>query len=110
MRAANDGLAFLLELAALAALGSWGFTLGPNLSVRIALGLGAPALMIVVWGWWLAPRSEHRLQLPWLILAKIGVFGLAVVALAVTGHPWLAAALAALTTVNLTLAAAWERA
>jgi hypothetical protein len=36
---ANDILAFLLALAALAV---WGFTVGVNLSARLALGCGPP--------------------------------------------------------------------
>ena len=43
LRGANDALAFLLELAALAALVTWGFAVGPNLLLRIVLGVGAPA-------------------------------------------------------------------
>ena len=64
LRAVNDALAFLLELAALAALAVWGFTVGGSWPLRILLGVGAPALMVVVWGFLLAPNAEHRLVMP----------------------------------------------
>ena len=64
LRGANDVLAFALELAALAAFVVWGFAVGPNLLLRIVIGVGAAALMIAVWGYWLAPRARHRLPRP----------------------------------------------
>ncbi|MDP9239893.1 MAG: YrdB family protein, partial [Actinomycetota bacterium] len=65
IRAVNDGLAFLLEMAALAALALWGFTYGPNLVLRILLAVGAPVAVAALWGRWLAPRAGRRLHLPW---------------------------------------------
>jgi hypothetical protein len=110
VKTANDVLAFLLELAAIAALVAWGFAVGPNLPARFVLGLGAPAVMVLVWGVWLAPASDHRLALPWLLIAELVVFGLAAAALAAAGHPRLAAVLAVLVVLNLGLAALWGRA
>lgn len=107
LRGANDGLAFLLELAALVALGLWGFTTDTNLPVRILLGLGAPVAFAVLWGFWLAPRADHRLDMPWLLLAKLALFAVATAALAVAGHPRPAAALGGLAVLNLALATAW---
>ena len=106
---ANDILAFLLELAAIAALVVWGFTIGGNLPIRMVLGIGAPALMVVIWAVWLAPKSDHRLVMPWLIIAKLGVFGLAAAALAAAGHPRLAVVFAVLVVLNLGLAVLWGR-
>jgi len=48
IRTVNDGLAFLLEIAALVALVVWGFSVGANLAVRLLLGIGAPAVLIAV--------------------------------------------------------------
>lgn len=106
LRMANDALAFLLEIAALVALAVWGFTVGPNLVLRLVLGLGAPAALVAVWGVWLAPTSDHRLASPWLVVAKVVVFGLATAALAVSGHPRVAVVLGVLAAVNLVLAVA----
>ena len=57
-----------------------------------------------MWGVWLTPTSDHRLGLPWLVIAKVPVFGLAAVALAAAGHPRLAITLGVLAAVNLALA------
>ncbi|MFC4944154.1 YrdB family protein [Pseudonocardia sp. GCM10023141] len=109
LKQANDVLAFLLELAALATLAVWGATVGPTLVLRIVLGIAAPALMIAVWAYALAPTSTHRLAMPWLLIAKIVVFGLAVAALAAAGHPTAAIVLGVLVVVNLGLATVWGR-
>ncbi len=110
LRVANDGLAFVLELAALAALAVWGFTVDAVWPLRVALGLGAPMLLIVVWGLLLAPQADHRLAMPWLLVAKLVVFGLAAAALAAAGHPRLAVVLGVLAVLNLGLAVAWNQA
>ena len=41
IKAANDLLAFLLQIAALAAVGVRGFTIGSSLPTRLVLGVGA---------------------------------------------------------------------
>jgi hypothetical protein len=103
LRGANDALAFLLELAALAALVTWGFAVGPNLLLRIVLGVGAAAVMIVVWGYWLAPRARHRLPRSGVFAGKLAVLLVAAAALFAAGYSWLAAALGVLAVINLGL-------
>ena len=48
---------FLCELAMLAALAYWGFTVGEGVGAWL-LGLGAPLLAAVVWGAVVAPRAR----------------------------------------------------
>jgi len=103
LRGANDVLAFVLELAALAALVVWGFEVGPNLLLRIVLGVGAAALMIAAWGYWLAPRAHHRLPRPGVLAGKLAVLLVAAAALWVAGHAWLATSLGVLAVINLGL-------
>lgn len=104
---ANATLAFLLELALLGALAYWGFTADEDPLVRIALGVGAPALVIVIWATLLAPNSRRRLGMPWLLVAKLALFGLGAYALATTGQIGLAVTMAAVAAVNLGLTALW---
>ncbi len=99
----NLALAFFLELCLLAALGYWGFRIGSGRIARIALGIGGPAVVIAVWGVFLAPTSSRRLHDPWLLLAKIILFGAATAALYVAGRTTLAWLLAALFVVNCIL-------
>jgi hypothetical protein len=117
LKGLNLGAAFLLELAALAALGYWGAQAGGGAPGKIALAVGAPLLAAVVWGLFLAPRAVlqappgggPRLSLPWRLLMKIGVFGTAAVALYAAGQPELAAVFAAAVAVNLILAQVWRQ-
>jgi Protein of unknown function (DUF2568) len=50
---------FLCELAMLAALASWGFTVGDGAGAWV-LGIGAPLLAAIVWGAWVAPKARCR--------------------------------------------------
>jgi hypothetical protein len=84
--------AFLSELAALAALGSWGWTTGSGWQ-RMLLAVGAPAVAAVLWGLFAAPHAAF--DVPVLaVVVKLAVYGSAVAGLAATGHPRLAVALA----------------
>jgi Protein of unknown function (DUF2568) len=97
--------AFVSEIAALVVLGYWGFTLDGPLALRIAVGVGAPALAAVVWGLFAAPKAPVRV-LGLAILVKVAVFGSAVWALLATRHPWLALALAVLAVLGSVLSSA----
>jgi hypothetical protein len=106
LRTINDVVAFVVEFAALAALVVSARAWGPNLAARIGLAVGAVAVFVVVWGLWLAPRADQRLEMPWLLVAKVVVLGLPFIALALTGHPVPAAVCGGLTAAHLAVAAA----
>lgn len=103
MLALNLGLAFGLELAALAASGVWGAHTGPNVGSRILLGVGTPLAMATVWGLFLSPRAPLPLppRLAWT--AKALVFAAAVGAFAATGRVVWAALYAGCSGLYLTL-------
>ncbi|MEU5919491.1 YrdB family protein [Streptomyces sp. NPDC047141] len=109
LRVANEGLAFLLELAALAALARWGWEVTENTALRLLLAVAAPALAAVVWGLFAAPKARFRVPLAVVLLVKALVFGTAALALADLGHPAWALAFAAVTLANTTLATADRR-
>jgi hypothetical protein len=67
---------FLLELAALAALGWWGFETG-----GVALGIGTPLAAAVVWGTFVAPKASVKVPGAVHIALQVLVFGGAAVAL-----------------------------
>jgi hypothetical protein len=98
--AANDGLRFLLELAVLAAVGSWGFTVADG-AARWLLGLGAPLLVAVVWGLFVAPKASLHVDDPLRLLLEVVIFGSAVAALQATGHRTLAIVLGAVVALHL---------
>lgn len=88
--AANLGLRFLLELAGLAAAGYWGFAGFDNWLVRIALGIGVPAVMAAAWGVFRIPNDGGAPVVevaPIVRLAlEIVFFGLAVALLGAAGR------------------------
>jgi hypothetical protein len=100
LRAANLGLRFLLELAALAALAAWGFHTGDSLAADIVLGIGAPLAAALVWGAFIAPRARFPVPLAVRVVLELLVFSGAVVALWAAGWHPLAVGLAAAVAVS----------
>lgn len=86
-------LAFLSEVAALGALGAWGWSAGSGAG-RWLLAAGLPLVAALLWGGYAAPRARFHVPAA-AISVKVAVLGGAVVALADLGHPWWAALLAA---------------
>lgn len=105
----NLALAFGLELAALAALGYWGWHASAELPLQLGLALGAPLLMAVVWGLWLAPRAAQRLPNPARAALQLGIFGIAALALVGAGQPGPAITFAGLVVVNTLLLHIWHQ-
>ena len=87
-------VAFLAELAALAALATWGWSVGGSTASRVLLALAAAGGAAVLWGVFAAPHAPVQVT-ALAYLVKIVVFGAAVLALVGTGHPRFAVALGA---------------
>jgi hypothetical protein len=86
---------FLAELGLIAALGYVGWRIlddQPALALLLALVLAATAATI--WGAWVAPKSEHRLDDPARLAVEVALFAVACAALAVAGNGLAAIALA----------------
>jgi Protein of unknown function (DUF2568) len=96
---ANLTLRFLLELAAIGALGYWGFRSGSGPLTKAALGLGA----IVLWGTFVAPKANVAVADPVRLLLSLAVFGAAALALYATRQEAIAWLFAGLVAVNVTL-------
>ncbi|QLQ10594.1 MAG: YrdB family protein [Nocardioidaceae bacterium] len=110
MRSLNLAVKFLLELAAFASLAYWGWHVG-NTVAGVVLAVMAPAVAIAVWARYAAPRSPTRLPIRRRVPLELGVFLLSAVALAVSGHPFLAAIFVLVIAVNAlgtTLYRQWE--
>ena len=108
VKVANLGLRLLVELAALVAVGFWGFHAGGTITTKIGLGLGAAVLFAVVWGVVMAPRSSRRAPEPWYTLLEIVIFGLATAALAFAGQPILALVFGVVAAINTVLCKVWQ--
>ena len=104
VRAINLGLAFVLELAALAALAYWGYCTGDSTFTSLLLGIGAPLLAAIAWGLFAAPKSVYKNRFL-AIATKALVFGAAFFALASQDQLWLAVIFGVLVIANLLLLA-----
>lgn len=109
LKTANLALSFGLELVMLGALAIWGIVTGDTTLSRWVLGLGSPVLAAVIWGIWLAPRSDLRLEVPWLVMAQLVIFAVAAVALYIAGYPRFAISFALLVALNVTLTTVWQQ-
>ena len=87
-------VAFLSELAALAALAVWGWSIPGPTAVRAMVAIGAPLAAAVLWGLFAAPNAT-RGGPALTMTVKVVVFGAGVLALLATGSPLLAIVLAA---------------
>ena len=105
----NAGLAFLLELAMLAAFGYWGFQGEKSIWLKWGLGIGTPLVVAILWGLWFAPRANKRLNSLWGTLLSLGLFCLAALALYQTNHPALAITLAVIAILNRILVLLWQQ-
>jgi hypothetical protein len=99
MLAANLLLRFVIELSALAAFSYWGFRARDG-AASYVYGIGAPLLMAVFWGLFVAPRSAFPLIEPVKGALALLVFGAAALALWVTGRQTLALLFAAVAVLN----------
>ncbi|MEU4170254.1 YrdB family protein [Streptomyces sp. NPDC026665] len=108
--AANEILAFVVELAALACLSWWGFTVGDSAVLHILLGLGVPLAAIVLWALFAAPKARLRPGLPGVLLVKAVVLGGGAAALYGVGHPLGALVMAVVVVANTAVAETLRRA
>ncbi|MFZ4302432.1 YrdB family protein [Streptomyces cinereoruber] len=106
----NEGLAFLLELAALAALAWWGWRTPEPTALRVLLAVAAPTAAAVIWGLFAAPKARFTLPLAGVLTVKALVFGAATAALHALDHPTPATAFAAVALVNTAVATLDRRA
>lgn len=108
-RAANLGLAFLLELAMLAALVVWAFSLSIAGWLQVIIAIGSLAVVGTLWARFAAPTSARRLRGSSLRTFKIVVFAVGALALILAGHVVLAILYAVVVAINLELADHWHQ-
>jgi Protein of unknown function (DUF2568) len=107
MRTLNLVFRFVLELVVLVALFLWGVRVSDQPIVQVVLALGMPAVVIIVWGLFVAPRASKRLPDPQRLAVEIVVFGSGVLAFLAAGQPLLAIFLAAAAAISLFLMFDW---
>lgn len=96
----NDILRFVLELFAFVSLGLWGFLAWPFPWPGVLIGIGAPALAILVWALFRSPKAVFRIDPFGKAIIEIFVFGAAALAWWDLGQPVVAAVFAVVATVS----------
>ena len=102
LRRGNLLLAFLLELVMLAAFCFAGWTLGTATWMKAGLAIGLPAIAIVLWAIYAAPRAgKRRLKMPRLLIFKVCIFVAASAAWWAAGQAFIASIFIALVAINV---------
>ncbi len=102
LRGLNLTLALALEIGMLAAFGFAGLAATEIWWLRWVLMLALPALAIVLWAVWAAPRArKRRLKGPALLLFKVVMFGAAAALLWASGQAAAGGLFAVLAAINL---------
>lgn len=96
----NDVLRFLLELFAFVSLGIWGFLAFPLPWPGVLIGLGAPALAILLWALFVSPKAVFRIDVFGKALVEIAVFSAAAIAWWMLGQPVVAIVFAVVAAVS----------
>lgn len=109
LRVANLTLAFVLELAALVAVGLWAFGIDTAIAVQWLAAVVVITGFVVLWGMFAAPRGRYRLASGPRAVFEVVWFGSAAALAAVGGHRAFAVALAVLALVNRALLRAWHQ-
>jgi Protein of unknown function (DUF2568) len=95
MKAVNDGVRFVVELCALAAIAYWGWRTGGSTATKLLMAVGGVVLVAVVWGIFRS-ESDAVVEVPAAvrIIIEVTVFAAATAALAAVGRVGLAIAFA----------------
>jgi hypothetical protein len=109
LKGINLAVRFLLELCMLAAVGYWGFVTHSSWALKILFGVGLPILMAVIWGYFMAPRSTHRLSGISFTVMDLILLGSGAVALYASGQVSLAWIYAVVLVVSELLRLVWKQ-
>ena len=105
----NLGIRFVLELCLLAILAAVGLLLFDNRVVKWVAFAGLPILAATIWGLYIAPKAQHRLEQPHRLIVELILFGSASFLLYRAGYQNLAVAFIAVVFMNETLVVFWKQ-
>lgn len=105
----NLGLRFLLELVMLAALAISGYSLTSNPFAKWLLAISLPFIAAIVWGLWVAPKSNNILDQPFRLILELVLFSSTVVILFKAGYKEFGLIFGAVVAVNELLIYIWKQ-
>ncbi|MFA3875047.1 YrdB family protein [Streptomyces sp. MMCC 100] len=109
LKSLNMLLMFVLELAVYVAVVLWGVAVGDRWPVEVALGVGAPVVMMTAWALFGAPRAAHPARGGRRVVLEVLWFGAGAAALAASGRPRRAVAFGCVYLVNAVLRRLWKQ-
>lgn len=77
LKIVNQTVMFLIELVMVGSLAYFGYFKGNGPLTKYALAVILPGIAILLWSYWAAPKSVHRLPMPYLAILRLSLFFLA---------------------------------
>jgi hypothetical protein len=109
LRIANLALAFLLELAALFAVGAWTFSLSLGTAAALLLAVAVVAVYVTLWAIFAAPKAATRLRSGPRAAFEVVWFGSAAILAALSGRVTFAIVFVVLVVINRALLRVWRQ-
>ncbi len=95
-------ITFLLEITMLITYGHYGLNRPWDFMYRLLFAILIISVAVLLWSVFAAPKSEYRLEMPYLVIFRAGMFFIAAVFLFQSGYRNIAIALSAVTIVTQT--------
>lgn len=70
----NSTIVFIIELGMLASFAYFGYQIGNHSWSKIVLAIALPMVIIIIWGYWIAPKSAHRFRMPYVAIVRLLLF------------------------------------
>ena len=100
----NSAIVFFMELCMLYAFGLFGYYKGSGSLMKYVLAILLPAIVIILWAIWAAPKSNTRLESPYQYIFRTVLFLAAAYFLYACKQPIPAIVMAILTIVTQSIA------
>lgn len=104
LKTINQTVAFLLEIAMLIAFGYYGMHRPWSLLPKLLFTILLIAVAILLWGRFAAPKSQRRLEMPYLAIFSISMFLISAFLLYQTGYKNAGILIAVLAIISQTIA------
>lgn len=105
----NQGAIFLLEITMLVSYGYYGITRQWGLGAKLLFTVFILSIAIALWSIFAAPKSGHRLEMPYLAIFRGGMFFIAAFFLFQTGYKNIALLLVVLAIITQVVSLFTER-
>lgn len=109
IKSLNVGLRFILELTLLFVFAYSSYHIFEHIFVRWFLAIALPIAVASIWGYYIAPKSQHILSMPWRSLVVIALFSLATILLSKASQGRLAIYFISVFAVNELLIILWKQ-